>query len=324
MDRTRKQGKPALLLGLVLVLIMLMVAACGEADDNLGSGGNTPPTPTQMPAGTPTPEPIDHPTGDSDVVVKIEHVGGFVPQEYIVTRMPHFILLGDGSVITQGPQIAIFPAPALPNLQMGTLTDEGIQMILEAARDAGLLDGDKEYTLDMIADAATTVFTITADGKTHTVSVYSLGSVEDEFVNDMIPEEEVEARQKIAEFEAMMLDYMGWLPEEAVAEAEREYPAEQMQVVAIPRDAYPVGDDTLDTGEIDWPLETPLAEIGEAYTFIDQSRCVVVEGAELETLATALSEANQMTTWISDGEEYGLLLRPLLPGEEAGCGTPQM
>ena len=323
MKRTWTFGKSVLVFGLVLMLAM-MLAACGEEEANLGSGGGTPPTPTAEPTSTPTPDPgIAHPQGDNDVVVKIEYVGGFVPQEYVVTRMPHFILLGDGSVITQGPQIEIFPAPALPNLQMGTITEEGIQKILEAAREAGLLDGDKQYDLDMIADAATTVFTITADGKTHTVSVYALGDAEDDFANDMLPEEEVEARKKFAEFQAMMLDYMSWLPEEAIAETEVEYPMEQLQVVAIPRDVYPVMDETLENQEKDWPLVTPIAEAGTEYTFMDQARCIVIEGDELDTLVEALRDANQQTTWISDDTEYGLLLRPILPGEE-GCTTPQM
>jgi len=312
MTRTWKTGKPAMLLGLVLVLLML-IAACGEADDNLGSGGNA----------TPTPEPIDHPQGASDVVVKIEHVGGFVMQETIVTRLPHFVLYGDGSVITQGPQIAIYPPPALPNLQMGTLTGEGIQRILEAAREAGLLDGDKEYRLDMIADAPTTVFTITADGETHTISVYALMLVEDELNNDLVPEDEREARQKLAEFEAMMLDYMGWLPADAVAEAETAYPMEQLQIVVIPRDMLMIGDDSIDTGEMDWPLEAPLAGIGDEYPFMEQARCAVIEGDDLDTLVDALHQANQLTTWISEGDEYALLLRPMLP-DETGCATPQM
>ena len=322
MDRLSKTGKPAMLLGLVLVLLML-IAACGEADDNPGSGGNAQPTPTQAPSSTPTPQPVDHPQGASDVVVKIEHVGGFVMQETIVTRMPHFALYGDGSVITQGPQIAIYPAPALPNLQMGTLTGEGIQKILVAAREAGLLDGDKEYRLDMIADAATTVFTITAAGETHTVSVYALMLAEEELNNDMVPEDEREARQKLAEFEAMMLDYMSWLPAEAVAETEISYPMEQLQIVVVPRDMFMIGDGSIDVGEMDWPLETPLARIGDEYPFLQQASCAVIEGDDLGTLVDALNEANELTTWISEGDEYALLLRPILP-DETGCTTPQM
>ena len=197
-------------------------------------------------------------------------------------------------------------------------------MILEAARDAGLLDGDKEYNLDMIADAATTVFTITADGKTHTVKVYAAEMFEEEYIGDMVSEEELEARQKIAEFQAKMLDYTGWLPEEAIAGADRPFEFEQLQVVVLPRADYPAMDDSIDTGEKAWPLETPLAEVGEPYTFMNDARCVVVEGDELDTLVEALRDANEQTTWTSGDEEFGLLLRPLLPGEDQGCGMPQM
>jgi hypothetical protein len=250
-------------------------------------------------------------------------VGGFVMQETMVTRMPHFVMYGDGSVITHGPQIAIYPPPALPNVLMGRLTSEGIQKTLEAAREAGLLDGDKEYRLDMIADAPTTVFTITADGETHTISAYALMLAEDELNNDLVPEDEREARQKLAEFEAMMLDYMGWLPADAVAAAETAYPMEQLQIVVVPRDMLMIGDDSIDTGEMDWPLETPLAGIGDEYPFMEQARCAVIEGDDLDTLVDALHQANELTTWISEGDEYALLLRPMLP-DETGCTTPQM
>lgn len=321
MERTWKSGKPALMLGLVLLVLGMVLAACGEEEANLGSRGSTAPTAT--PATTPAPEGIDYPRGDTDVVVKIEHVGGFVMQEHLVTRLPLFTMLGDGSVITQGPQIAIYPAPALPNLQMGTLTDEGIQQILEAARDAGLLDGDKEYRLDIVADAAWTVYTITADGKTHTVRVYAAEMIGEDMASDTLSEEEIEARQKIADFQAKVIDYTGWLPDEAIDSDQQPFPTEQLQVVTLPRDVYPAQDEDLDTGEMDWPLEAPLAETGEEYTFMDGARCTVIEGEELDTLTGALQDANQQTTWTSDGEEYGLLIRPLLPGDE-GCAEPQV
>lgn len=178
-----KQGRPVLLIGLVLVTLMLF-AACGEAEMTFNSGSAAEPTPTE--------EPIAYPQGADDVVVRIENTGGFVPQEFLVTHMPVFSLYGDGRAITEGPQIMIYPGPALPNLQMGTLTDEGIQLILEAAAEADLLDGDKHYMVDGVADAGTTVFTVTANGVTHTVSAYALN------ITDLpgIPAEDVEARQK--------------------------------------------------------------------------------------------------------------------------------
>lgn len=318
------QGRPALLVGLVLVF-MLLFAACGSADANLGSSGSQPePTPTEKPASTPTPEPVAYPQGANDVVVRIEHTGGFVPLEFLVTRLPLVSLYGDGRILTEGPQIMIYPGPALPNLQMGTLNEEGIRMILKAAEEAGLLEGDKHYPLDMIADAATTVFTITAKGETHTVSVYALDATAgpDSIGAPDMPAEELEAREKLAAFQAKMVDYMSWLPETAVAAPQTGYPIERMQIVSQPADLYAIGDDSIEPGEAEWPLETPLAEMGEPFELLEQARCMVLEGNDLDTVLTALQDANQRTRWQSGGEEYSLHIRPILPDEQ-GCAQPQ-
>lgn len=333
MRTTSNRRGPALLLGLTLVF-MLLFAACGEADSNVGGSGSQPgPTPTAQPtntpqppateelAGTPTVEPIGYSREAGSVVARIEYAGGFVPQEFLVTRLPILSLYGDGRILTEGPQIAIYPAPALPNIQMGTLTDEGIQMILEAAGEAGLLDGDKHYPYDMIADAATTVFTITVNGETHTVSAYALGDVD---LSGMpgIPADEIEARRRLTEFQAKVVDYFSWLPETAIEEPRESFPIERLQIVSRPADLQETADD-IDPGKADWPLETPLAEIGEPFEFMEQARCVTLEGAELESVLSALQGTNQLTAWESDGEEYALLLRPILPDEQ-GCAKPQL
>lgn len=325
--------RPALLLGLVLVFMLLM-AACGEADTRVGGAGSQPestpaqeptptptpePAPTEEPAGTPTVEPTDYSQEAGDVVVRIEYTGGFMPQEFLVTRLPILSLYGDGRVLTEGPQIMIYPAPALPNIQMGTLNDEGIQLILQAAREAGLLDGDKHYPLDMIADAATTVFTITSGGQTHTVSVYALEMTGD----PSLSAEDVEARKKLSAFQAKVVDYISWLPETAITAPQTSYPIERLQIVSQPADLYSAGDDSIEAGEAEWPLETPLAEAGEPFEFLEQARCVVLEGAELDSMLSALQDANQLTRWQSGGEEYSLHLRPILPDEQ-GCALPQM
>lgn len=304
-----------MLVGLVLVMLML-VAACGEADANSGNSDSAAePTPTE--------EPIAYPQGADDVVVRIENTGGFVPQEFLVTHMPVFSLYGDGRAIIEGPQIMIYPGPALPNLQMGTLTDEGIQKILEAAAEAGLLDGDKHYTMDGIADAGTTVFTVTANGVTHTVSAYALDitSLPGIPAEDAEDAEDVEARQKLIEFQQKMVDYTSWLPATAIAEAQAEFPIERLQIVTRPAGLNTPSDESVKPGEQEWPLEIPLAEIGEPFPFMEQARCAVIEGADLDTLMPALRDANQITRWTSDGEEYSLLIRPLLPDEQ-GCQQP--
>ena len=64
--------------------------------------------------------------------------GGFVPVDYMLSAMPSFSLYGDGTLITPGAQIDIYPGPALPAIQQQQVSEAAIQAILQAALDAGL------------------------------------------------------------------------------------------------------------------------------------------------------------------------------------------
>jgi gas vesicle protein len=55
-------------------------------------------------------------------VVKIEQVGGFIAPWVTLGRYPTVVLYADGRLIMEGPQIEIYPGPALPNLQVTQLT----------------------------------------------------------------------------------------------------------------------------------------------------------------------------------------------------------
>lgn len=318
MKRRRRAATPAqrpsqLLSFAALAVILLMLGACGE-DDAVGNGG-TSPTATPTTAPSPTPEPIEHPTGDGEYILYVAWEGGFVTPEMLITRPPLFTLTGDGCLVVEGPQIEIYPQPILPNLQETCLTEEGVQAILRAAKDAGLLDGDAEYGYDMIADAPWTVFTVNANGTTTTVRAYALqeGTETGDAEADA-------AREKLVELQKKLGDLRSWLPASAFDGDEHPYDVTRMQVVSRPAGA----DDGMATPEgieiqtLDWPLSTPLAELGEPYTSFEDWRCTVIEGDDLVTLMAQLREANQLTQWTSDGEPYNLLIRPLLPGEE-GC-----
>src|SRR4029453_7915808 len=141
-----------------LVALTLLVAGCGRLT-KAGSGG------------------IDHPTGAADLVLRMDVGGGFVAPTYELRRIPTWSLFGDGRIITEGPQIEIYPGPALPSVQVQTVTEEGIQAILKAAEAAGLLGPNRTYGQDCVADAPTTTFTVYADGTKHVVSAYALGMV---------------------------------------------------------------------------------------------------------------------------------------------------
>src|SRR5262245_18411153 len=58
---------------------------------------------------------IEHPTGTDELVLRVEVTGRCVPPQVTLSELPQFSLYGDGRVITTGPVIQIYPAPALPN-----------------------------------------------------------------------------------------------------------------------------------------------------------------------------------------------------------------
>ena len=325
----------------VLALLGMTLLACGDEEDldngnNTGSNGGS--TPTVQPGASPTEEPaspttnpdtIDHPTGAEDVIVKIEYAGGFVMPETLITRLPVFVLFGNGCYVVQGPQIAIYPAPALPNLQETCLSEEGVQEILDRAKAAGLLDGDAEYDNDMIADAATTVFTATAGGQTSVVRAYAL---EMELGDDPTTTEEArEAREKLLTFMQDMAGVDSWIEPEMIVQEAHAYEIERMQIAVLPADSpsAPMLEEGIEPQVLEWPLESDLATFGTPY-LTGEFNCDVVDGQELTTLMPKLQEANQLTHWVSgaegtpeadDADAYILFLRPLFP-DEAPCAEP--
>src|SRR5262245_27404168 len=152
-------------IGVAIAAVAILASACGRLnDDGPGAGGS----------GGSGPGAIAHPTGAGDLVLRVEYQGGFVPYEFTLSSVPFWSLFGDGTLILTGPQIEIYPPPALPPLLRTQLTEDGVQAILEAAEGAGLMDGDRDFGDQCIADAATTVFTTTANGSTSVVSAYAL------------------------------------------------------------------------------------------------------------------------------------------------------
>src|SRR6266540_2399231 len=188
MTSTRLLSMRTRSLAVSLVAITLLAAGCGRLTEG-GNGG------------------IDHPTGPADLILRMDVGGGFVAPAYELRRIPTWSLFGDGRVITEGPQIEIYPGPSLPSIQVQTITEEDIQAILEAAEGAGLLGPDRTYGQGCVADAPTTTFTVYADGTKHVVSAYALG-----MVPGSCPGEDTEARAKLARFSAELSGLAGWLP----------------------------------------------------------------------------------------------------------------
>jgi hypothetical protein len=247
-------------------------------------------------------------------VLEIYRAGGFVPHSVLLTTLPLFALYGDGTVVTQGVEIAIYPGPALPPLRRSQLTEDGVQALLQRARGAGLLDGDAEYTAAQVTDMPTTIFTLHAEGDTTTVSVYALDF---EPVAPDASQEERDAREQLRAFQSDALAFWSWLPSADVTEQEEPYAIERLQIVSQLADQA-VDGAGVEPDQQDWPLVTPLADFGVPYRGLERARCAVVEGDDLAGLLPLLQQATDITRWNSADQQYVLYLRPILPHED-GC-----
>ncbi len=280
---------------LILAVAMLTASACG----GLNEGGDD---------DTGGAEPIEHPTGVDELVLRWEQTGGFVPYEYELRRIPAWSLYGDGTLIVPGPMIEIYPPPAWPALVATSITEDGVQAILQAARTAGLMSGDASYDYACITDMPSTVFTTVADGATSVVSAYALEA------SGPCPDVDEEARAALAAFRTKLGDLPSWLPEGSIG-PEEPFDVRELRVYVLPYD----GDPDLPQQPVDWPLETPLTDFGQDVAGAQEGmRCGVVSGADLDTLRPLAEGTNELTPWASAGAELRLILRPLLP-DEYGC-----
>src|SRR5262245_38353160 len=85
----------------LVLLPVLLLAACAQQPASPGSSDQ---------GGARTDYAPD------EVVLRVEYIGGFVAVQTLATRLPFLTVYGDGRVITEGPQILIYPGPALPNV----------------------------------------------------------------------------------------------------------------------------------------------------------------------------------------------------------------
>jgi hypothetical protein len=283
----------------VLSVVALTLTACSVAGSS--------------PSASSTPNGIAYPTGASDLVLRLRYVGGFVAPSAHLVDLPVISVYGDGTVIVPGPQIAIYPGPSLPNLQRATITPDGMQILLAAARDAGLLGPDVHYDLGGIMDASSAEFTLNADGRVHTISAYALmeGSDTPQGSDAAV----AEARMKLARLQAQLGSLEGLLGAELGSWSPFEADSLQLLVGA----GAPDDGQGLNQQPIDWPLSSPLATFGDALPDLFQGqRCGVVSGADVELLMPLLRHANALTPWTDGDASFGLIVRPLLPGEN-GC-----
>jgi hypothetical protein len=168
------------LLALSIALLTTACVAAGASPDATTPDGSPSGSPDASPSESPAPSGIPHATGPTDVLLRYEVGGGFVPFGYFVTQAPTFTLYGDGTVIfrdeTASPQAPDGSVSRMVPFMTARLSEAQIQALLAFALDeGGLATARDSYPYDMIADAPSSIFEIHADGIDKTVSVYALG-----------------------------------------------------------------------------------------------------------------------------------------------------
>ncbi|WP_409329841.1 hypothetical protein [Trujillonella humicola] len=274
--------------GVLAVLALVLLCSCAERPDDGGEAGG-PPLAPGLPDG---------------LVLQVSYTGGFVTPEMLATRLPLVSIYSDGRVLSDGPVIAIYPGPALPNVQVARVDEATVRQLVEQALAAGVAETGDLGT-PPIADAASTRFTlVTAEG-THVREVYALA--EGGGGTDGLTPEQQEGRAALAGLLDALTATTGTSGEAYVPESVAVVSRSWTEADADPE---------LPQAEMTWP-GPPLP--GEPLEPALGLSCLTAEGADAAAVLEAAAAANTRTPWVAaDGSRWALSFRPLLP-HETGC-----
>jgi hypothetical protein len=283
----------------VVLVPMLVLAACADPPTGAGDGGST----------------IEHESGPGDLLIRVAFEGGLVGVDRHLTNLPIFSLYGDGTLLQPGAQIAIYPGPALPAISSRTIDEAGIQAVLGEALRA--IEGAPDHLTDLssmpIADATSVVFVVNAGGVERRISLYALAEAPDR--PEGMPDDVYEARQRLSRLVTKLGNLQPWLPAGSLGD-ETTYEGQAARVFVS---EYRKVDD-LPQQPVAWPVGGSLAHFGEP-TQPAGYRCGTLDGQDWAAVREAAARANQLTPWTDGGDRFSVLFRPLLP-DETGCLAP--
>ncbi len=241
------------------------------------------------------PLPIDPAT----VVLRLSSSGGFVPRNTDISSPPQLVITAAGEVYTPVLTDA-FPGPLVTPIDHRTLTPAGVQRVLLAAQRAGLLaDPPPSYDAETtVADAPTSVLTLTTAAGTVTHQAYALG-----MSADGADHEPTAARRALADFVRAVTDLATLAGDElsgptGFAATEYRLAAETVNIADY------AGNDPAPT-VVPWPASAGI-DLATAST------CVRLAA---ERVGDVLAGATQMTFFADHGSVYRLAVRGVLPGD---------
>ena len=282
---------------LAVVGLAVVAPACGSD----GAQQSSPASDSALPpvaTGDPAVGGYTHPTGSEVVVISYAELGGFTTRAFTFQQTPAVLVSGDGQVFSPGAQIEIYPGPLLPAVQVQTITETGIQNLLAAADDAGLL-ADIDYTIDSnVADASTATVTISANGETWTHEAYALGFAGPDGV-EPTPE-----RQALLAFVTQLTELSKLAGAENLGETALFEPTEYAIEATPVDDLSAYGADGIEPVVEEWPADVSIR-------LTDATTCVTLPASEIGEL---LAAANQLTFFTDADLIHEVVARPVLPG----------
>jgi hypothetical protein len=272
--------------------------------------------------GSPSNDPISHPSGDG-LVLRVETKGGLIPLQNVFTNVPSFTLLGDGRVFAPGAVDMIYPGPALLPLLERRLAETGIQAVLHAVASIGLFTASRDFNgaQNVVMDAPTTIFSLRADGREVRISVYGLGNIDMAHPPAGIGAAEVAAHRSLSSLAGKLTNLDPWIPAATWTDPGwTPFQPEALRLMVRNADADPPDQSGIANGLVAWPIATPASTFGQPSPQA-ASRCGVVTGSDAAAWLAALTRANQLTRFVSEGHRFQVVPRPLLPDEPHACAS---
>jgi hypothetical protein len=240
--------------------------------------------------------------GPDDLVLQVAYVGGFRGMAG-ADDIPALSIYGDGRVITLGPQIDIYPPPALPNVQVARISQADLDRLWNAAKQAKV--GQKlDFGRPNVADAPSTRFRLRTESGLETTEVYAL---RESGPDSGLTADQKANRDRLAGLLDALSDLRKTLGKDALS-PEKPYAASAVAGLARNWSADPSAPNQQ---EVAWPGPTLPGPPMSDSTY----GCVTATGSDSQAVVSAAAKATAVTPWTSGGKKWLVQIRPLLPHE---------
>jgi hypothetical protein len=290
-----------------LFTLALIAVACGTSVP-----GSPTPSPTVRASPSPSPSLSATPTATpaARLYLRAWQTQALPPPSNYMTAP--MLTVSNGILIDNNVAIPlIFPGPLLILPNASPLSEQGDQVIVDQARDLGLLDGPTDFTGGGVTPGGVAGnLLLVINGTSYELSGNPAAL---RMCNDRPCQVDPGTPEAFAAFWWLMQNPTAWLGGN-LGQSE-QYDPERLLVLVVP----PAAGGDIPTNQVTWPL-ADFADMGVTVDGAQGTSCATVFGADLDDLLPALLNANQMTVFIDNtGADQSVNARALVPLEPSPC-----